>query len=274
MENFLMNLKNWFTTNLVKAGNFTLSNLLPAIVIAVIGVVVVILVNKIVGNLLEKSKLEKAGHTLIKTLVRTVVILVFALVCASKLGLDVTSVVALASVLTLAISLSVQGLLSNVIGGFTLLYTKPFKSGDFVEIAGQQGTVQEITMTYTKLLTVDNKVASIPNNAVVSAQIVNFTVYGTRRVDVAVSAAYTEDPEKVLAALREAGQVDKILTDPAPFAAVVNYGQSAIEYTLRVWCASDDYWDVLFAVNQNVKTVFAEKGVAMTYPHLNVHLDK
>lgn len=274
MENFLMNLKNWFTTNLVKAGNFTLSNLMPAILIAVIGVVVVILVNKIVGNLLEKSKLEKAGHTLIKTLVRTVLILLFALICASKLGLDVTSVVALASVLTLAISLSVQGLLSNVIGGFTLLYTKPFKSGDFVEIAGQQGTVQEITMTYTKLLTMDNKVASIPNNAVVSAQIVNFTVYGTRRVDVAVSAAYTEDPEKVLAALREAGQVDKILTDPAPFAAVVNYGQSAIEYTLRVWCASDDYWDVLFAVNQNVRAIFKDKGVAMTYPHLNVHLDK
>lgn len=274
MENFLMNLKNWFANNLVKAGNFTLSNLLPAIVIAVIGVVVVLLVNKIVGNLLEKSKLEKAGHTLIKTLVRTVVILVFALVCASKLGLDVTSVVALASVLTLAISLSVQGLLSNVIGGFTLLYTKPFKSGDFVEIAGQQGTVQEITMTYTKLLTVDNKVASIPNNAVVSAQIVNFTVYGTRRVDVAVSAAYTESPEKVLEALKAAGRVEGILEDPAPFAAVVNYGQSAIEYTLRVWCKSDDYWDVLFAVNQNVKKVFAEQGVAMTYPHLNVHLDK
>ena len=274
MENFLANLKAWFTTNLVKAGNFTLSNLLPAILVAVIGLVVVILVNKLVTKLLEKSKLEKAGHGLIKTLVRVVLILLFGLICASKLGLDVTGVVALASVLTLAISLSVQGLLSNVIGGFTLLYTKPFKSGDFVEIAGQQGTVQDLSMTYTKLLTVDNKVASIPNNSVVTAQIVNFTVYGTRRVDVAVSAAYTEDPEKVIEALLAAGHVDKILEDPAPFAAVVNYGQSAIEYTLRVWCTADDYWDVLFAVNQNVKAVFAEKGVAMTYPHLNVHLDK
>ena len=274
MENFLMSLKTWFSTNLVKAGNFTLSNLLPAIIVAVIGVVVVLLVNKIVGNLLEKSKLEKAGHTLIKTLIRTVVILVFSLVCASKLGLDVTSVVALASVLTLAISLSVQGLLSNVIGGFTLLYTKPFKSGDFVEIAGQQGTVQEITMSYTKLLTPDNKVTSIPNNAVVTAQIVNFTVHGTRRVDVTVSAAYTEDPEKVLEALKAAGRVEGILEDPAPFAVMVNYGQSAIEYSLRVWCKSEDYWTVLFAVNQNIKKTFQEHGVAMTYPHLNVHLDK
>lgn len=259
---------------LADVGGFALHNLLPATLVAVIGLVVILLVNKLVSNLLEKSKLEKAGHSLIKTLVRVVLILLFGLICASKLGLDVTGVVALASVLTLAISLSVQGLLSNVIGGFTLLYTKPFKSGDFVEIAGQQGTVMEITMTYTKLLTPDNKVSSIPNSAVVAAQIVNFSVYGTRRVDVAVSAAYTEDPQKVIEALLAAGKVDKILEDPAPFAAVVNYGQSAIEYTLRVWCKSDDYWDVLFAVNQNVKAVFADQGVAMTYPHLNVHLDK
>ena len=274
MENFLANLKTWVGSNLVKAGNFTLSNLLPAVLVAVIGVVVILLVNKLVSNLLEKSKLAKAGHNLIKTLIRVVLILLFGLICASKLGLDVTGVVALASVLTLAISLSVQNLLTNVIGGFTLLYTKPFKSDDFVEIAGQQGTVLEITMTYTKLATPDNKIVSIPNSAVVSAQIVNFTVSGTRRVDVAASAAYSEAPEKVIEALLAAGKVDKILDDPAPFAAVTNYGQSAIDYTLRVWCKTDDYWDVLFAVNQNVNAVFADKGVAMTYPHLNVHLDK
>ena len=270
MQKFIDMFLGW----LADLGGFALKNILPATLIAVVGVVIIILVNKLVNNLLEKSKLEKAGHSLIKTLVRVVLILLLCLIVASKLGIDVTGVVALASVLTLAISLSVQNLLSNVIGGFTLLYTKPFKSGDFVEIAGQQGTVQEINMTYTKLATPDNKVASIPNSAVVASQIINFTVAGTRRVDVAVSASYAEAPEKVIEALMAAGKVDKILEDPAPFAAVVNYGQSAIDYTLRVWCKSDDYWDVLFAVNQNVKATFAEKGVAMTYPHLNVHLDK
>lgn len=270
MEKFVDMFLGW----LADLGGFALKNILPATLIAVIGVVIIILVNKLVSSLLEKSKLEKAGHSLIKTLIRVVLILLLCLIVASKLGIDVTGVVALASVLTLAISLSVQNLLTNVIGGFTLLYTKPFKSGDFVEIAGQQGAVEEINMTYTKLATPDNKIVSIPNSAVVSAQIVNFTVAGTRRVDVAVSAAYTEAPEKVIAALLEAGNVDKILADPAPFAAVTNYGQSAIDYTLRVWCKTDDYWDVLFAVNQNVNAVFAAKGVAMTYPHLNVHLDK
>ena len=265
-----------FTTWLASIGSFSLHKLLPAVILAVIGLVVIILLDKLIAKLLAKSKLEKAGHNLIRAIIKAVLILLFGLIVASKLGIDVTGVVALASVLTLAISLSVQNLLANVIGGFTLLSTKPFKSGDFVEIAGQQGTVQEISMTYTKLATVDNKIASIPNSAVVAAQIVNFSVSGTRRVDLAISAAYTEEPEKVLEALREAGHVKGILTDDgyAPFAAVVNYGQSAIEYTLRVWCKSEDYWDVFFAVNQNVKSVFAEKNVAMTYPHLNVHLDK
>ena len=263
-----------FTTWVASLGSFSLHNLLPAVILAVIGLVVILLLDKLVAKLLAKSRLEKAGHSLIRALIKAFLILLFGLIVASKLGIDVTGIVALASVLTLAISLSVQNLLTNVIGGFTLLSTKPFKSGDFVEIAGQQGTVQEISMTYTKLATPDNKIASIPNSAVVAAQIVNFTVSGTRRVDVAVSAAYSEDPEKVIAALVEAGTVKGILTDPAPFAAVTNYGQSAIDYTLRVWCKTDDYWDVFFAVNQNVRAVFKASGVTMTYPHLNVHLDK
>ena len=193
---------------------------------------------------------------------------------ASKLGIDVTGIVALASVLTLAVSLALQNILANVIGGFTLLYTKPFSSGDFVEIAGQSGTVNEIGLTYTKLATPDNKVISIPNSAVIAAQIINYSVTGTRRVDVNVSASYGAPVEKVLEALREAGQVANTLPDQAPFAAVTNYGESSIEYTLRVWSTADNYWDVLFAVNQNVKAVFDAKGIAMTYPHLNVHLDK
>ena len=250
------------------------SALLPSVIILVVGILAIRLLLKLVTLALEKSKLDKAAHNLIKALLKVVLYMLLILIIAEKLGFDTTGIVALASVLTLAISLSVQNALTNVIGGFTLLSTKPFKTGDFVEIAGQQGTVLEISMSYTKLATPDNKIASIPNGAVVAAQIVNFTVSGTRRVDVAISAAYTEEPEKVLEALRAAGCVKGILEDPAPFAAVVNYGQSAIDYTLRVWCKSEDYWDVFFAVNQNVKGVFAEKNVAMTYPHLNVHLDK
>jgi len=255
-------------------GGFALSSFLPALIIGVIGVLLIQLLMKVVTNILEKSKLEKAAHSLIKSVLKVVGYVLLALIVASKLGIDVTGIVALASVLTLAVSLALQNLLANVIGGFTLLYTKPFSSGDFVEIAGQSGTVKEIGLSYTQLETPDQKLVSIPNSAVVAAQIINYTVIGQRRVDVSVSASYKASVESVLEALREAGQVSTILPDHAPFAAVVNYGESAIEYTLRVWSTADDYWDTLFAVNQNVKAVFDAKGIEMTYPHINVHLDK
>ena len=181
---------------------------------------------------------------------------------------------ALASVLTLAVSLALQNMLANVIGGFTILSTTPFHSGDYVEIAGQAGTVNEINMTYTKLTTPDNKLISIPNSAVVAAQIVNYSSESSRRVDINVSASYDVPVQKVIDALVQAGTVDKALTTPAPFAALVSYGESAINYSLRVWVNNADYWDVYFEVNQKVKKIFDEQGIAMTYPHLNVHLDK
>ena len=250
------------------------STLVKALIALVIGVLVIRIVMKVIRLTLEKSKLEKAAHTLILSLSKAAMYILLALITASTLGIDVTSIVALASVLTLALSLALQNMVSNIIGGFTILYTHPFHSGDYVEIAGQAGTVQEINMTYTMLATPDNKLISIPNSAVVAAQIVNYSATGTRRVDVTVSASYTMPTQKVIDALVLAGTVDNVLLDPAPMAVVANYGESAIEYSLRVWVKSADYWDVYFAVTQRVKNIFDEQGIAMTYPHINVHLDK
>ena len=248
--------------------------IIPFIVVLVVGVLVIKIIMSILNKTLTKLNMEKAAHGLIRSVVRTVLYLLLGLMAASRLGFDVTGIIALASVLTLAVSLSVQDLLTNLIGGFTLLYTKPFRSGDFVEIAGQSGTVEEIGMTYTKLITPDNKVTSIPNRSVVAADITNFSVTGTRRVDIAISASYDADAQQVIEALYEAGKVKGALTDPAPFAAVDSYGEHAVKYILRVWCKTDDYWDVYFAINQQVRKSFAANGIAMTYPHLNVHLDK
>ena len=200
--------------------------------------------------------------------------LLLGLMVAAKLGVDVTGIVALASVLSLAVSLAVQDALSNVIGGFTLLNTRPFVAGDFVEIAGQSGTVREVGLAYTKLNTGDNKQVSIPNSAVVAAQIVNYSANGTRRVDITVSASYDAPIEQVLEALKEAAQVPTKLEEKESFAAVKHYGDSAIEYVLQVWSTADDYWTTLFTVNKRIKDVFDEKGISMTYPHLNVHLDQ
>ena len=249
-------------------------SLLPALLILIVGIVIIKLVNKILKTALNKTKLEKAAHSLIISVANVAMYIILGLIIATKLGIDVTSIVALASVLTLALSLALQNMVSNVIGGFIILSTTPFHSGDYVEIAGQAGTVSEINMGYTKLKTPDAKLISIPNSAVVAAQIVNYSAEPIRRVDVAVSASYNCAVQDVIGALCAAGTVDKALADPAPVAYVTAYGESAINYSLRVWCNNADYWDVFFAVNQNVKKIFDERGVVMTYPHLNVHLDK
>lgn len=262
--------KNWLFGMLSGAA----SKFVPFVLILVLGFLAITVITDIVRKALAKSKLEKAAHSLIVSLLRTVMFLLLGLIAASKLGIDVTGIIALASVLSLAVSLSVQNLLTNVIGGFTLLYTKPFASGDFVEIAGQCGTVQEIGMTYTKLLTPDNKTVSIPNSSVVSADIINYSVTGTRRVDLTVSASYDTPTETVLAALMEAAKVDGVLADPAPFAAVNKYGEHTIEYVIRVWCPQEIYWDVYFGVNNKIREAFAAGNVEMSYPHVRVHMEK
>ena len=247
---------------------------LSAVIILVLGILAIRIVMTILKRTLEKTKLEKAAHSLILSLARVVLYVLLGLMTASSLGIDVTGIVALASVLTLAVSLALQNMLANVIGGFTILYTHTFRSGDFVEIAGQSGTVKEINMTYTMLTTGDNKQVSIPNSAVVAAQIVNYSAEGSRRMDIAVTASYDAPTQKVIDALVLAGTVDNALLEPAPFAAVSGYGDSAISYILRLWAKNEDYWDVYWLVMQRVKDIFDEQGIAMTYPHLNVHLDK
>ena len=248
--------------------------LLIALGILVLGVLLIRLIMTLTRRMLEAAKLEKAAHTLVLSVARVALWVLLGLSIAASLGIDVTGIVALASVLTLAVSLALQNMLGNVLGGLTLLSTKPFRSGDYVEIAGQSGTVEDIGMTYTRLATPDNKQVSIPNSAVVAAQIVNFTASGTRRVEVQVGASYDAEPQTVIDALVLAGTVDKALTDPAPVAVLLDYGESAVRYSLRIWVKSEDYWDVFFEVNQRVHRIFREQHIKIPYPQILVHMDK
>ena len=270
ISEFMVKLYAWLNLGL----DYAAAKLLPAVILLVVGVLVIRIVMTVIQKLLDKSKLEKAAHSLIKSLVKTVLYVLLALTAASSLGVDVTGIVALASVITLAISLALQNSLTNLIGGFTLLCTHPFKSGDYVEIAGKSGTVLEIGIAYTKLTTPDNKMVQIPNASVVANDITNYTCTGTRRVDVTVNASYDMPVDMVLDALREAGQLEGILPENGVYAKVTEYGQYAIGYVVRVWCPTEIYWDIHNDLTMNVKRVFEAKGIKMTYPHLNVHLDK
>ncbi len=261
-----------FTDLLNALAVYAREKLLPALIILVVGILAIRIIVTAITKFLDATHLEKAAHSLIRSLARVALYLLLGLIVASSLGIDVTGVVALASVLTLAVSLSVQNALTNVIGGFTLLYTQPFRSGDYVDAAGRSGTVMEIGMAYTKLTTPDNKVISIPNSAVVAGDIVNYSVTGTRRVEIPIRASYDAPVQKVLDTLIQAGTMDKVLLDPAPMAVVTSYGDSAIGYELRIWTKTEDYWDVKFQINQKLQKLFAETGIEMTYNHLNVHV--
>ena len=262
--------KNWLLDN----GLAALNRIWPFALLLLVGIVVIRIVLKITSKALKKSKVDKAAHGMIRSLVKTVLVIVLGLMCASALGIDVSSILALASVITLAVSLALQDLLSNLVGGFTLLYTDPFSDGDYVEIGGECGTVKEIGMTYTKLLTPDNKLIQIPNSSVVSSEIINYTVTGKRRVDVKASASYDCPVDDVLAALREAANVEYILEEEGINALLTEYGDHEIIYSVRVWTATEHYWDVYHKVNYNVKKIFDQRGVYMSYPNLNIHLEK
>lgn len=252
--------------------NTVLNRIFFAVILLCAGILVIRVILTILRRALQKSDLANGAHRLISSLASVALYVLLGLIVASSLGIDVTGIVALASVLTLSVSLALQNMLANVIGGFTLLSTHPFRAGDFVEIAGQSGTVQEINMSYTTLLTPDNKQISIPNSAVVAAQIVNYTSAGTRRVEISVSASYDAPVQRVLDALVQAGTADNVLLSPAPSAVITGYGDSAIGYCLRVWVKAEDYWDVYYALQQRIKEVFDQQEIEMTYPHLNVHM--
>ncbi len=249
--------------------------ILPAALVLALGILVVKGILRLAKKSLARTKLEKAATGLIYSLLKVVLFLLLGLMVASKLGVDVSGVVALASVASLALSLALQDALANVIGGFTLLSNHPFRSGDYVEIAGQGGTVQTIDIAYTKLTTPDNKTISIPNSAVVASSIVNYSTSGTRRIDIAIRTECDVSVETVKDCLLRAAQVEGILTEPAaPMAALRSFADGTMEFILQVWTSSSVYWPTTFAINENVKRELDAAGVRMTYPHMNVHLDK
>ena len=194
-------------------------------------------------------------------------------IVASSLNIDVTSLIALLSVAGLALSLALQGALSNLAGGIVILTTKPLHAGDYVSIGDSEGFVEEIGMTYTQLMTFDRRTIFIPNSTVTSSNIVNYTMDGKRRVEIEVSASYDADIDRVKTALREAlDTVGGFYEDPPYFIHVKGYGESAIEYSVRAYCKGDDYWEQYYALLEEIKRTFDKNGIPMTYPHLNVHI--
>lgn len=251
----------------------TTNKIFEAVIVAVVSLLAVKLLLKLLDRALRRSQLDGTLKKLIHSLLKGALLFVTVIVVLQCLDIEVTSLVAVLSVVGLAFSLALQNFLSNVAGGMQLLASRPFKPGDFVEAGGCSGTVTEVGMFYTRLATYENKLIQIPNSAIVSANIINHFTLPTRRVDLFVSASYDAPLDLVtdtLMGLARAHQL--VLDDPAPAAHVKEYGDNAIEYALRVWCASGDYWTVYNDLMDSFKPAFDKAGIAMTYPHVNVHM--
>ncbi len=228
---------------------------------------------KVTDRAFRKLEVEKSLHTFLHAALRVILWLITVCIVLDYVGVPMTSLVAVLGVIGLAVSLAIQGTLSNLAGGIQVLVSKPFKAGDFVEAGGVSGTVKEVGLAYTKLNTIDNKVISVPNGQISSEKIINYTTAEQRRVDLKFDASYDAPAEQVLAAIKGVISAHpKALFTPEPFVRVSAYKDSSIEYSIRVWCATADYWDLYYDLLEQVKKAFDERGIEIPYNHLNVHL--
>lgn len=250
-------------------------DLLAAIVIYIVGRFIIKQVGRLLSRILEKRKLEVSVQTFLKSLVSILLNLVLAFAIISKLGVETTSFAALLASAGVAIGMALSGNLSNFAGGLIILVFKPFKVGDYIEGQNANGTVREIQIFHTILTTVDNKVIYVPNGALSSNAITNYSKQETRRAEWVFGVEYGEDFEKVKAVLQRIIDADpRILKDPAPMIALGALSASSVDIKVRAWAKTADYWDVYFDMNKIVYDTFNKEGIGFPFPQLTVHQAK
>lgn len=254
--------------------DFSIARILPTLLVVIVCVIAAKVILRLFSRALDRSKLNRTMFTFLKTLMRIVVYSLVILVIAGSIGVDVSSLIAVISVVSLAISLSVQSTLENVVGGLSLLTAHPFRVGDFVQIGAESGTVEEMTMSYTRIETADGKHIYIPNRDAAYARICNFSDNGKRRIDITVSASYADDIDRVKQALVRAGAHKKRMDDTPIEVYVNSYLDSGVEYLLRLWVLSEDYSEVRFDVLESVKREFDAEGITIPFPQMEVRLEK
>ncbi len=241
------------------------------IIFLVICVILKRILMRFVTRVLDRVQLEEGIKKFLKSFIGLILWFVIVLVVIASLNIPLTPFIAVFSVLGLALSLAVQDSLANFAGGVNVLASKPFVVGDHVEIDSDGGVVEEVGIIYTTLLTFDNRRIMLPNSKVMSARVTNYSSEILRRVDINVGTSYDDDIPKVQNILLELGRRhDKALSDPEPQVKVTNYGDSAIEYVLRVWCRREDYWDIYFDLMEQVKPELDRAKISIPYPHMNV----
>lgn len=253
----------------------TVKTILLSIIVLIIGLMVVKSISKVLKRYIESSRLDDSLKPFILSLTDILLKILLALSVVSILGLDITSFAAILAAAGFAVGLAFQGTLSNFAGGILLLTLRPFKVGDFIEGSGSSGTVKGVQILYTELVTPNNISIFIPNAELSNSSIINYSKQSTRRADYKFTASYESDSQHVINVLNDViSSHELVLKDPEPFIKLSGHGDSAVEYTVRIWAKSEDYWDVYFDIFGKVKKRFDEEGISIPYPQMEVHINK
>jgi small conductance mechanosensitive channel len=248
--------------------------IIGAIAIFVIGKWIAKKLSVLIKKVMERGEIDPTLSAFIASIIDILLMVVVVLAAIKNLGIDTTSFIAILGAAGLAIGLALQGTFGNIGSGVILILFRPFEVGNFVSVGGESGTVEAITLFNTTLLTPDNKVILIPNSAVASGNITNFSTKEERRVDFVFGIGYDDDLKLAKATLQGIVDADtRILKDPASFIGVGELGDSSVNFTVRVWVKASDYWGVHFDTIEKVKLTFDEKGISIPYPQMDIHLD-
>ena len=256
---------------LIDSGISLGERVLGALIIFIVGKFLVNWLNRLFARILEKRKVDPSIQSFLKSNILLLIMLILAVI--GKLGIELTGFAALLASAGVAIGMALSGNLQNFAGGLIILLFRPYKVGDYIDAStGASGTVKEIQIFHTILITPDNKMVYVPNGAMSSGVITNYSNLDTRRIEWNFGVDYGEDFEKVEKILRNIIKADqRILTAPAPFIELGELAASSVNIKVRVWVKSSDYWDVFFYMNQTVYATFNKEGINFPFPQLTVH---
>lgn len=250
-------------------------NLISAVLILFIGNIIVKVVAGSVAKVLNKKSMDKAVVDFIHGLVRYLLFVIVLIAALSRVGVQTASVVAVIGAAGLAVGLALQGSLSNFAAGILIVAFRPFKSGDYVEIGGVAGSVDSIQIFQTILTTPDNKMVVVPNSSVIGGAITNYSRHPERRIDLVIGVSYNADLQKTKEVLRSVVEKDKrILTSKTVTIGVHALADSSVNFVVRPWVKTENYWPVYWDLMQNIKEALDENGIEIPFPQMDVHLNK
>ena len=252
----------------------TVGNVITALIVIIVGYFVTAIISKYVRKVMIKAKLAEILAEFTYRIVKVILLIFVFSIAIGFLGVDVgAALVSISVVFGLVFGLAFQDVLGNLTAGFMIAITKPFKKGDYVDIAGLSGSIASVGISITTLITLDNKRVIVPNSKVWGAPIINYTALKTRRVDMSVGISYSDDINKAITVAMNILKNHKdVLKDPAPMVAVDELADSSVNLIIRPWVKTEDYWTTKWEITHKIKESFDKEGISIPFPQTDVHL--